>query len=105
MQKWVKDRQYGWDRSKAALLKIRDLCKKRGVPFLLLDNCHPPIAELPEFCTLEGIPYFDAKFTNEERAMPIYNSLLDSHSNALGNQIFLDKVKAALREAGLFDLK
>jgi hypothetical protein len=88
-----------------ALLKIRDLCAGKGIPLLVLDNTHPPIGELPGFCQANGISCFDLKFTAAERLLPIQNSMLDAHNNRRGNELLLDKLKRALRAAGLFDLR
>ena len=91
----------GWERSRRALLEIRDLCAERGVPLLLLDHTYPAIRSLPDFCRESGIAYGDLRYTAEEVALPIYNSRLDRHANALGHQLLLDKLRAAVAAAGV----
>ncbi|MBK8979879.1 MAG: SGNH/GDSL hydrolase family protein [Planctomycetes bacterium] len=95
----------GWERSKAALLEIRDLCAARGIPLLVLDHTLPPIPSLPEFCAEHGIACHDLRFTPEEGKLPMYNSVRDPHANALGNQLLYEKLRRALKDAGLFDLR
>lgn len=90
----------GWQRSQAALRKIRDLCLARGIPFLVLDHTLPQLPVLAEFCKTEGIPLHDFRFTPDELGKPIYNSLIDSHSNRLGNELLSDKVMRILDAAG-----
>ncbi|MCA8974261.1 MAG: SGNH/GDSL hydrolase family protein [Planctomycetes bacterium] len=84
----------GWERSKQALLEIRDLCRRAAVPFFLLDHSLPAVRALPAFCAENDVPYFPFRFSPEELARPIRNSMLDSHSNAAGHQLLLDKLHA-----------
>lgn len=82
----------GWTRSKTALLAMRDLCREASVPFVLLDTTKPELEALPTFCRDNDIPYFLIRYTPEELEQPIYNSLLDTHANALGHDILLGKL-------------
>ncbi len=91
----------GWARSRAALLAIRDLCRERSVPLLVLDHTQPPIGSLRPFCMDNGIPVGDLRFTAAELEQPIYNSRLDTHSNARGHDLLLGKLRAAVAAAGL----
>jgi lysophospholipase L1-like esterase len=82
----------GWQRSQAALRRMRDLCAQAKIPFLLLDHTLPQLPVLAEFCRAEAILHHDFRFTPEELGQPIYNSLLDSHANAYGNELLSDKL-------------
>ncbi len=100
----TKHRKRGWERSLNALLRIRDLCRENGIRLLVLDQTRPAIA-IPDFCKANSIACCSLQFTSEEVKLPIYNSLCDQHSNAKGHDLLLQKLKQALREQGLFDLK
>jgi hypothetical protein len=91
----------GWERSKAALLSIRDWCRRAGVPLLILDHTHPPIRSLLPFCREHDIACADLRFTAEELGQPIYNSRLDPHANARGHELLLQKLEAAVAAAGV----
>lgn len=91
----------GWERSQKALRRIRDLCRERSVPFLVFDHTLPPLPILADFCRDEGIPRFDLRFTGEELGQPIYNSLIDTHANARGNELLLEKALRALDSVNL----
>ncbi len=91
----------GWERSKVALVAMRDACRSRGLPFVLLDHAYPPIRVLQPFCEAEGIPYQSLVFSDEELGMPIYNSRMDPHANALGHEILLGKLRKAMEAEGL----
>ncbi len=91
----------GWQRSQAALRRIRDLCAARQVPFLLLDHTLPPLPVLAEFCQTEGITRHEFRYTPDELGKPIYNSLLDSHANAYGNELLSDKLLRILDASGV----
>lgn len=97
----IGDGARGWQRSQDALLRIHADCEKRGVPFVVLDHSYPPIRALPVFCAAQGIRYRPLRFTAEELGMPIYNSMMDSHSNALGNELLLRKLEDAMAAEGL----
>lgn len=84
----------GWQRSQTALLAIRDLCGKVGLPFVVLDHTMPAIGSLPAFCRQQGIPCFEFRFTPAELEQPIRNSRLDPHANAAGHELLLQKLKA-----------
>lgn len=84
----------GWQRSREALLAIRDLCAAAGVPFVLLDHTIPALQALPGFCREHGIAYHPFRFSQQEMDLPIRNSRLDSHSNARGHELLLQKLEA-----------
>ena len=98
----------GWERSKAALLRIRDWCAKRKIPFAVLDHTLPPAegrrAEVPglvDFLAKSGIRRFDFALSVEERADPkLRHSASDPHCNAQGHTLLLAKAKQALAELG-----
>lgn len=90
----------GWERSKAALLTIRDLCRGTGVPLLVLDHSYPPIRSLPPFCREHDIPVAEFTFTDSELQQPIYNSRIDTHANAFGHGLLLEKLERAVAAAG-----
>ncbi len=91
----------GWVRSQRALLAMQALCASKGVPFFLLDHTLPAIQALPGFCRDHAIPYFLFRFTPEELPLPIRNSLLDSHSNARGHELLLQKLRRIAAELPL----
>ncbi len=82
----------GWPRSQRALLAIRDLCRQRDIPFWLLDHTRPVLQPLQPFCEQNAIPYGDLRFTDEELPLPMYNSRKDTHANALGHDLLLQKL-------------
>lgn len=82
----------GWPRSQAALRSMRDACKERNIPFVLLDHTLPLLRPLPAFCDEAGIPREDFHFTESELQGPIYNSAKDTHANARGNELLLQKL-------------
>jgi len=91
----------GWPRSQAALLRIRDLCAAAQVPFLLFDHTLPPIAPLPEFCRTNGIDYAELRFSPADHELGILNSALDTHANARGHDLLLQRLRQALDERKL----
>lgn len=84
----------GWARSQKALLAIRDLCRGAKVPLFVLDDTIPALPSLPGFCREHDMPYFEFRFTKEELAGPIRNSMADSHPNAKGHDLMLQKLRA-----------
>ena len=103
--RFVLGRQAGWRRSQDALRRMRDLCAARGVRFLVLDHTPEWIEDVAAFCEAERIPCYPFRFDAAESARPIRNSWMDPHANRLGHELLLVKLKRALREAGLFDLR
>jgi lysophospholipase L1-like esterase len=93
----------GWERSKQALLAMRDLCGSRGIRFAVLDYGFYDVPSLPEFCGEHGIPYASIKLSQDELEQPIYNSLFDPHVNATGHELVTTKVERALAGLGLPD--
>lgn len=91
----------GWQRSQQALLEIRRLCREAGLPLFVLDHSLPPVRALPAFCRSNDIRYFEFRFTSDELALPIRNSMLDSHANAAGNELLLQKLQVIARELPL----
>lgn len=91
----------GWPRSQAALRAIRDECRRANVPFLLLDHTLPPLEALPGFCASEGIECAPLRFTREDHALGIVNSRLDTHANARGHDLLLQRLRRVLDERGL----
>lgn len=91
----------GWERSQRALRRMRDLCRERGIAFLVLDHTLPPLPVLADFCRDESIALHDFRFTGDELTQPIYNSMIDTHANALGNELLLGKALRALEAAKL----
>lgn len=83
----------GWPRSQRALLAMRDACAQRNVPFFVLDHTRPVLKPLPKFCAENGIAYGDLRFTDEELPLPMYNSKKDTHANALGHDLLLQKLR------------
>jgi hypothetical protein len=71
------------------------------VPFLVLDHTRPEIPSLPPFCANEGIPLAPFRFSDADLSGDICNSLLDSHANARGHDLQLQRLRAILDERGL----
>lgn len=86
----------GWKRSRAAVLDMAAQCESWGVPFLVLDHSFPAVPSLERLCLEEGIDWAEFRFTGEEQRLKIRNSRLDSHANAKGHGLLLDKLRAAL---------
>jgi hypothetical protein len=92
----------GWQACRQALLAIRDECARRKIPFAVLDHTEPTqIPQLEKLCHEEKIRWHPFRFTAEEVARPIRHSAADPHANALGHELFLGKLRPALRELGL----
>lgn len=91
----------GWPRSQQAVLRIRDLCAAAKVPFVLFDHTLPRIEPLRGFCAENGIAYEELWFSPEDHALGIVNSPLDTHANARGHGLLLDRLRAALLRRGL----
>lgn len=91
----------GWPRSQQALLRIRDLCKAAGVPLVLFDHTLPRLESLHGFCAEHGIAYEELWFSPADHALGIINSPLDTHANARGHALLLERMRAALLRRGL----
>lgn len=91
----------GWERSQRALRRVRDLCRARALPFLVFDHTLPRLPALATFCAAEGISRHDFWFTPDELGKPIYNSMIDTHANALGNELLAAKALRILQAAGV----
>lgn len=91
----------GWARSQSALRRIRDRCAERAIPLLVLDHSLPRLPVLRTFCDAEGIPWHDFGFTPEELGSDIYNSLIDTHANAYGNELLAGKALRILGASGV----
>ena len=91
----------GWPRSRTALLAIRDDCRAAGVPLLVLDHTLPPVASLPPFCTEHGIECAELRFSRDDHARGITNSRIDSHANARGHDLLLQRLRRILAERSL----
>jgi lipid-A-disaccharide synthase len=89
-------REEGWERSKAALLRIRDACAARGVPFLVLDHTLPPIEALPDFCRWEGIEIAPLRFLPEEFGPEYRLSAADPHANARGHEVLFRRLSSVV---------
>ena len=76
-----------------SLLAMRDACRERSIPFVVLDHTLPVLRPLPTFCAQSAIPCEDFHFTAEELHQPIYNSAKDTHANARGNELLLQKLR------------
>lgn len=83
----------GWLRSQQALLAMQQQCRAAGVPFVVLDHTMPAVRALPGFCGEHGIACHEFRFTADELRLPIRNSMLDSHSNAAGHDLLLQKLR------------
>ncbi len=88
----------GWPRSQRALLEINALCRGVNVPFHVLDNTMPALQALPGWCREHDITCHPFRFTPEELRRPIRNSPLDSHANAAGHELLLQKLRVIAAE-------
>lgn len=91
----------GWPRSQQALLRIRDACAKAQVPLLLFDHTLPRIEPLRPFCAENGIEYEELWFSPADHELGIVNSPLDTHANAKGHDLLLQRLRGALERRGL----
>ncbi len=91
----------GWARSRAALLDIQEMCRNASVPFVLFDHTLPRVASLQPFCEEHGIAYEPFHLTEDDLAQGITNSMLDSHCNAAGHDLLLQRMRAALERRAL----
>jgi lysophospholipase L1-like esterase len=91
----------GWPRSQAALLRMRDWCQAKGVPFVVFDHTLPRIESLQPFCAENGIAYEPFWFDEQDLALGICNSWLDSHANARGHGLLLRRLRQALERREL----
>lgn len=91
----------GWPRSQAALLRIRDHCARANVPFVVFDHTLPRLAALEPFCRTNGIAWEPFWFSDEDHAQGILNSALDTHANAAGHALLLERLRRALAARGL----
>ncbi|MBL8723178.1 MAG: SGNH/GDSL hydrolase family protein [Planctomycetes bacterium] len=91
----------GWPRSQAALLRIAAQCRAANVPLLLFDHTLPRLEPLPPFCREHGIDCVPLWFSPEDHRLGIVNSPLDTHANARGHGLLLERLVAALRDRKL----
>lgn len=91
----------GWPRSQAALLRIAALCREAKVPFVVFDHTLPRLEPLPPFCREHGIECVPLWFSAEDHRLGIVNSPLDTHANARGHELLLERLVAALRDRRL----
>jgi hypothetical protein len=91
----------GWPRCQAALLAIRDECRRAGVPLLVFDHSLPELPSLPPFCQANGIDLVPLRFSKADHRLGIVNSMLDTHANARGHDLLLQRLRAALDERRL----
>jgi lysophospholipase L1-like esterase len=91
----------GWQRSQAALLDIKTMCKQADIPFVLFDHTLPRAESLRTFCEQQGIDYEPFWWDEQDLALGITNSWLDSHANARGHDLMLDRLRAALEKRDL----
>jgi hypothetical protein len=108
------DASPGWQRSRAALLAIRDGARSAGADFAVivlpvfvsLDEDSYPLhgyhAAVVEFCRMNGIPVLDVYPTFEGmRAGRYWITLNDSHPNAEANRMIAGAIRAFLTEQRL----
>jgi len=56
---------------------------------------------LPAFCAEEGVAYAEFRFSPADHALGITNSMLDTHANARGHDLLLQRLRRILGERGL----
>ncbi|MCK5942324.1 MAG: SGNH/GDSL hydrolase family protein [Planctomycetes bacterium] len=91
----------GWARSQRALLDIQAMCAGAGVPLVVFDHTLPRVESLRAFCDEHGIAYEPFYLSEQDLAQGITNSMLDSHCNAKGHDLLLQRMRAALERRGL----
>jgi len=99
------DLQAGWERSKVALRGMRDLCREKGVPFVILDyqGGNRLSEALETFCKEESIPYDSIAFRPEDYARGIAVSAADAHANPLGHRILAERIMKSMEELGMLE--
>lgn len=90
----------GWPRSEAALDRLLAATRGAGIPLVVLDHSVPAIPDVPRWCERSGVPWYDLRFTPEERERGVVNSVADPHANELGNRLLAEKARAHLAAAG-----
>jgi GDSL-like Lipase/Acylhydrolase family len=108
------DSNWAWRLSCASLLKIRDLARSLGIPFvvLYLNDYGPdgpaPLARangeaLQALCRTEDIPYRDLRSALLDRRLFEHrNSTVDGHPNEQGHRILAEEILTALRNSAEF---
>ena len=91
----------GWARSEAALARLRATCAELGARLIVLDHTVPEIPAVRRWCEASDVPYHAFRFSDEEWARGITNSVADAHANELGNRLLADKALAALTASGV----
>jgi hypothetical protein len=91
----------GWPRSQQSLLRIRDACREAKVPLVLFDHTLPRIEPLQPFCEQNGIEYEELRFSSADHELGIVNSPLDTHANARGHDLLLQRLRKALERREL----
>lgn len=89
-----------WARCEAALDRLLATAAAAEVPLVVLDHSVPRVPDVARWCEANGVPCTDFRFTGEEWARGVTNSVADKHANALGNELLAEKALPAVR-AGL----
>jgi len=95
----------GWARSQQALLDIQAMCRQAGAPLVVFDHTLPRVESLRPFCDQHGIAYEPFYLSEEDLAQGITNSMLDSHCNAKGHDLLLQRMRAALERRRLLPVE
>jgi hypothetical protein len=90
-----------WPRNRAALDAIKAGCDALGARFVLVDHTIPEIPELEQWASENDVAWVRGGFSAQDYARGIVNSAVDSHANALGNELLAHKLLEGLRELGL----
>ncbi|MEX1023613.1 MAG: hypothetical protein WD226_00930 [Planctomycetota bacterium] len=92
----------GLERVLGALDRIRAKAAELGAELALIDQADQrPMPELVAWCEANGVPYIDARLSEEQAAQDVRNSAIDAHANALGNRFIAEYAAQGLIDAGL----
>lgn len=103
------DRDLGWQKSRAALLRMRKRMRQRGgdaLIYLLRDapggqdalalDALTELGRQTGFDVNDALPYYEGR----PRAQVVVNPFVDPHPNALGHSLLASGIEASLREKG-----
>jgi lysophospholipase L1-like esterase len=93
----------GWNASREALLKMREECGERGIPFAVVtfERAGWAVPRVLELCKARSIPCTPIGFLDEEYRQGLQISKADPHPNARGHAILTRNLLAYLRESGM----
>lgn len=88
-----------WTRCEAALDRLLDGVRAAGISLVVLDHTVPAVPDVARWCAEHDVPCADFRFTDEEWARGVTNSVADKHANALGNELLAEKALPPILDA------